>query len=80
MYTNRMRHKKTKSRGKSDEFELLCELGNELIKAFGEVRYVETIARSNGQWTRNAYWQKLESGNWIDIDWIEFHRRDSHPK
>lgn len=67
-----MRHKKTKAKGKSEEFALPYQVGDKSRSKYGLVRYVEVVEFANSHWTKSKFWQRLDEQEWIEIEWTDF--------
>ena len=60
--------KRTRRSEHFDPFDALTDLGDKLRQQYGEVRYAEYIFYVNNQWTCKAGWERLENGDWFEIE------------
>jgi len=52
----------------TNQFEIICHLGDRLREEHGTVRYSEYIEHTGQQWTIRATWERLENGVWVTLE------------
>ena len=58
----------------TNQFEIICHLGDRLRDEYTTVRYaeyieyIEYIEYTGQQWTIRATWERLENGVWVTLE------------
>ena len=77
---NGMRRNQSRRSIRTDPFEIICQVGDQIIERYGVVRYCDYIEHNGQQWTRRTCWERFYHGQWIEIKDSFFAHSEEEPE